>query len=168
MTNTLQTSKCHEVLGFADQFAAAIGGAVIAGSAERWPRIVPSSTLSTGGGARARSAILLESTDRSEPSLTAGWVDVVSQRAALRSYAALVATVRARFPTDPPWIDRETYEAFLSNSERLLVAHGITVAFDAASDTEVARGPRRFSPFEVALASGVVALLVALALSFAR
>ncbi len=65
---------------------------------------------STGGGARARQAIVLRSAD-ARPMIAIGWVNVATKQCLLRSYECVMAMHRQRFP-DAAELDEIAYNLF--------------------------------------------------------
>lgn len=127
------------------------------------PALVVPEDMSTGGGRRARQSIILQPEVPGPPAITAGWLDIPSRQAMIRTWGCLAAMHRQRFPGRPFDVDRGAYDQFFRQTSELLKTCGITTQVeDTPPEVTPPPGPIADAGAHGAIAAGYGAGVLAI------
>jgi len=125
-----RTQVAQSLVDFGKYFDTIFERTRVGGAVPLRPMLVVPDDMSTDGGKRARQSVTLQPEVPGVPALTVGWIDIPGRQAMMRTWNALAAMHRQRFPGRPFDLDRATYEGFFRQFIDLVKTCGLTSQFE--------------------------------------
>lgn len=136
-----RTQVAQSLVDFGKYFETIFAPTRIGGAVPLRPVLVVPEAMSTDGGKRARQSVTLQPEVPGPAALTVGWIDIPGRQALMRTYMAVAALQRQRFPGRPFDVDRASYDLFQKQFIDLVKTCGLTAQLEDLP----AEGPQPFS-----------------------
>lgn len=160
MREEMRTRTSQAGVDLSAQFASAFSTVRVHGDADRVGVLREPEELSTGGGARARQALMLWDPVGGTAPVTVGWVNLREHVAHLRTHTCLAELHLTRFGNDVPLpVERESYEHFVALASDFFRQYGMRLEMEALPPKVVEKPKDRTTWLLIVLALAIAALL---------